>query len=419
VTQGARFSSLPKNSKVTQFCAATNALSLRILAPRDITGRPAKFADKSRENRMAECPDFRESLVQTGHGIDGAIRSSPWIQSGPAADKYFAYNQTRERFLCVDVEAADFSNASLNTRLPALTPDCGSALWILPFRGISPTSVRVPLDLVFLDRNCLVLDAVESFPISQPAPSRTPAESLLVLPANTISATGTYPGDRLLLCAPEEARWSLHAPQANANIPAERRLVSAPGAASANDRPGNMVGGKVLQMADRSCPMPAHENPLIDPPISKPEQPAQPAQKKTPKNWLQRWLSVDPPDPRKTQREALTWLTAYFFTGGRPVAQGVRDISGTGLYVLTEERWYLGTVIRITLTDLRQPIAERSCTVNAKVVRWGNDGVGFQFLLTDRKAPRQSKIAIGDGQVECVNRLQVEEFLQRVRSGAS
>jgi hypothetical protein len=115
----------------------------------------------------------------------------------------------------------------------------------------------------------------------------------------------------------------------------------------------------------------------------------------------------------------LSWLAAYFFTGGMPSAHGIRDISSTGLYVFTEERWYLGTVIRITLTDLRHPTAERSCTVNAKVVRWGNDGVGCQFVLKNKKDLRHGKGSADCSFGEKISRAQVEQFLQLVRNGAS
>jgi hypothetical protein len=207
-------------------------------------------------------------------------------------------------------------------------------------------------------------------------------------------------------------------PAAEMDTRPERRLVSGQDAASGKDRTGHMAVGKVLQMADRAHPMPSPQKSVSEITSLDPG-PVQPAQKKISKNWLQRLLSTDPPDPRKTQREALTWISAYFFTGGRPLAHGVRDISVTGLYVLTEERWYMGTIIRITLTDQRQPVAERSCTVNARVVRWGNDGVGLQFVLTDTKDRRRENQVTGDGQVHCVSKVQVEQFLQRIRSGAT
>ena len=61
----------------------------------------------------------------------------------------------------------------------------------------------------------------------------------------------------------------------------------------------------------------------------------------------------------------------------------MKDISATGLYVVTEERWYPGTLILMTLqnTHAGEEIAERSISVLSRAVRWGNDGVGLQFVL--------------------------------------
>ena len=65
-----------------------------------------------------------------------------------------------------------------------------------------------------------------------------------------------------------------------------------------------------------------------------------------PKNWLERWWS---PDPRKAPRELAPGLAAYYWNGAAPKAHAVRDISPTGLYVVTEERWYPGTLVLMTL----------------------------------------------------------------------
>jgi hypothetical protein len=132
-----------------------------------------------------------------------------------------------------------------------------------------------------------------------------------------------------------------------------------------------------------------------------------------PKTWLQRLLSPEPSDPRKAPRTALPWLVAYFFTGARPVAHGIRDISATGLYVFTEDRWYPGTVVRITLTDNRNPTAERSITINAEVIRSAEDGVGFHFVLKDGKDSRHAYASGVDRQAQAVYRAEVEEFLLR------
>ena len=92
----------------------------------------------------------------------------------------------------------------------------------------------------------------------------------------------------------------------------------------------------------------------------------------------------------------------------------MRDISSSGLYVLTEERWYPGTVIRVTLTDGRHPTQDRSLTAHARVMRAGNDGVGLQFVLNEDK--RNGKDPAIDNRVPGVDREQIELFLQRVRS---
>jgi hypothetical protein len=355
---------------------------------------------------------------------------------GAEASHCCAYNQTRERFLCADVEAGDFPAANLDSRLAALTPGAGSALWIHPFRGISPTSVRVPIDLVYLDRSCVVLDAIESFPLSSVSSSSAPAASVLALPANAIASTGTQPGDQLFLCPPEEMKRRLQQ-----LLSARTEAQPEPTTASAQELASRTTVGRVLPWVDRSRPKPGGEDPCIVEvsPLAAPHSPApepepepepdqalspapapevtDPAPKpKASKSWLQRLLSPEPPQPRQATRESLEGLSAYFFTGGDPVAHAVRNISPTGFYVLTEERWYPGTIIRMTLTDRRQPTASRSITVNASVVRWGSDGVGLQFILHDGRDQRRGRNASVDGMTAGATKAQIEQFIARLRS---
>jgi hypothetical protein len=134
------------------------------------------------------------------------------------------------------------------------------------------------------------------------------------------------------------------------------------------------------------------------------------------KSWLQRWLNPEPTEPRKAQRESLAGLTAYFFTGGAPVAQAVRDISASGMYVFTDERWYPGTVVRMTLTDRLQPTAEHSITLNAAVMRSGDDGVGLRFVIRTDESRRGKPSAAQDMMGGATaDQSQIEEFLQRFR----
>ncbi len=254
------------------------------------------------------------------------------------------------------------TTASLEGRLPALKPKSGMALWIVPFRGLSPASVHVPLDLVYLDKDNLVLDVVEYFPIGRVSSSSKPAASLLALPADTIASVEIAPGDQLLLCGPEEMKQRLRAlPSAEAGI------------------------------AEQSTPAPS------------PRQ-----------GWLQRMFQRGPRNLRRSQRESAPGIVARFFTGGAPIAHAIRDISASGVYIVTEERWYLGTILRLTFCDRREPSAASSLTVSARVVRWGNDGVGFEFLLQDDKE-RRRKHATLDVPMGHVTRDMLEFFLDRAK----
>jgi hypothetical protein len=128
-----------------------------------------------------------------------------------------------------------------------------------------------------------------------------------------------------------------------------------------------------------------------------------------PKNWLERWWS---PDPRKAPRESAPGLAAYYWNGAAPKAHMVRDISSSGLYLVTEERWYPGTLVLMTLqkTDDGDKTAECSIAVLSRAVRWGNDGVGLQFIL-----PKESDARNGlNHRVDTSTKREFARFLQRL-----
>lgn len=393
--------------------------------------------------------------------------------------KFCAYNQTRERFIGSQIDAGDLSFADIDARLPALAQRSGEGLWLVPFRGISPTSVRIPLDLVYLDRDCAVLETVESFPIFSASASSLAPASVLVLPADTIRSTGTHPGDRLILCSPGEMKQRL---QRLASPDAENGTVADTKEAAASTVEESVLSGtgrllnwedhsklrnlgeespvadgakaKVLEEkppqqnvseehtqekisdkataqerapeADRASEKVHEENPIhevapVELKLSAPEAPKAAAHEseeksaKPARSWLQRLLNPEPTQPRKAQRESLSGLTAYFFTGGAPVGHAVRDISASGMYVFTDERWYPGTVVRMTLTDRLQPTAEHSLTLNMAVMRCGCDGVGLQFLTRPEPSRRGRQAAPQDVMGATADEWQIAQFLQRFR----
>jgi hypothetical protein len=97
------------------------------------------------------------------------------------------------------------------------------------------------------------------------------------------------------------------------------------------------------------------------------------------------------------------------------MAHGVRDISASGLYVVTEERWYPGTLVLMTLqrTDCGEEVEERSIAVQSRAVRWGPDGVGLQFILAGDDDYRKGRTPILDS----AGRREFERFLEHLKNG--
>lgn len=331
-----------------------------------------------------------------------------------------AYNQTRESFIAIHIVAGDFSSASLSDRMATLKPNSGAGMWMAPFRGITATEVRVPVDLLYLDEASRVIEAVEFFPTFRVSASSPPAASVLAVPTHSIFSSRTQPGDQLMLCTADELGWRLEqlggvaalsggmqsAPASPAlgpvlvrggrKEPASPALPREEPARTKDPAPVPLVRQEPKVAAALSEPQPAptekpeteHPSKQADPRQEKPwmDPARQPA--KSPLGRLGRWLFQGNDDPRHGARRPVEGLAAHFFTGGAPQAHAVRDVSPTGLYVVTAERWYPGTVIRMTLTKPGKGVesAKRSITVQARSVRWGNDGVGLEFVLEAPKS---------------------------------
>jgi hypothetical protein len=67
----------------------------------------------------------------------------------------------------------------------------------------------------------------------------------------------------------------------------------------------------------------------------------------------------------------------------------IRDISSSGLRLLTEERWPLGELIPLTVEveGLLKDPSEAQITVQARVVRHAEDGIGLSFVLPPNLDP--------------------------------
>jgi hypothetical protein len=274
----------------------------------------------------------------------------------------------------------------------------GEGLWIQPFRGIPEGGMRVPVDLIYLDEECRVIDVVESFPTFRVTPSSPHAASVLALPTHSIYSSQTQPGDQLVLGAAEEMEKRLEIFSGPATA-----VTALQSAVLLREKPLWSGGPGLLQLENRSKEdrpgnQQTHEMNLMEPGIGD----VQP-----PRSWLNRWWS---PDPRKAPREPSPGLAAYFWTGAVPRAHDIKDISSSGLYVVTEERWYPGTLVLMTITQTGSEVqsAERSISVHSRAVRWGNDGVGLQFVVANSQNKRQGQNPVVDG----VDKKELDRFLR-------
>jgi PilZ domain-containing protein len=94
-------------------------------------------------------------------------------------------------------------------------------------------------------------------------------------------------------------------------------------------------------------------------------------------------LKHSPPDRRRSERRNSPELAAYVWIGTLPQQAGIRDISSTGVYLVTRERWAPGDLVSMTL-QRKGPLEghfERRVAVQARAVRWGDDGIAMSFVL--------------------------------------
>lgn len=124
-------------------------------------------------------------------------------------------------------------------------------------------------------------------------------------------------------------------------------------------------------------------------PAPLPSAPAKPKAEPSPgglrskfKQWLNPVSSAS--DRRRAARRYVPGMVAHYFTGGAPKPKDVADISMSGMYLLTDDRWMPGTMIQMTL---QKPCAygekKQSMNVLSRIVRRGSDGVAIEFIMPE------------------------------------
>jgi hypothetical protein len=84
---------------------------------------------------------------------------------------------------------------------------------------------------------------------------------------------------------------------------------------------------------------------------------------------------------RRAERRNPMSLTAYHWKGASALQNSVRDISATGAFLVTQERWEPGEIVSLSLQRTGPPEKENSFSVQARAVRWDDEGVAVSFVL--------------------------------------
>ena len=125
-------------------------------------------------------------------------------------------------------------------------------------------------------------------------------------------------------------------------------------------------------------------------------------------SWFKRMSSSE---HRKAQRMNAPLLVAYYWDGSAPTSHPIQNISSTGFYLPTKDRWLPGTMVTMTLqrTDTAHgnSDAEPNIAVLSKVVRLDEHGVGFAFIPLDSHP--------GDLKSKPVGRRDLDRFLDQLK----
>lgn len=103
------------------------------------------------------------------------------------------------------------------------------------------------------------------------------------------------------------------------------------------------------------------------------------------RSWFEKAFPQAVPDHPRAERREVPGLEAIHWTGSSPGLDIVRNISSTGMYLVTRERWPEGDVnpVRLVYPELTDDSPDNQVTIETRTVRWGQDGMGLSFVLPE------------------------------------
>jgi uncharacterized protein len=117
-----------------------------------------------------------------------------------------AFNQTRNVYLARELTLANTHWTRLRGLL-GISPDDfrnGCGLWIVPCHGVHTLAMGFPIDVAYLDQDRIVIHIERELRPWRIAPVRVRAASVLELPSQVLSETGTEMGDKIEITIEKE-----------------------------------------------------------------------------------------------------------------------------------------------------------------------------------------------------------------------
>lgn len=117
---------------------------------------------------------------------------------------FSAYNEASKKSLASGITIVDSIDEPikvLKVLLEGLAPAAGAGIWITRFRGLPVARSYSPFDLIYLNDEFRVVQAVEITQTSKFEPFKGQPTSALILPPGSINSSRTFDGDRIRLRA--------------------------------------------------------------------------------------------------------------------------------------------------------------------------------------------------------------------------
>jgi uncharacterized protein len=278
--------------------------------------------------------------------------------------KYRVSNLNQRTILITGVRVVDTTVETFKALIEDLALRDAVGVWLKPYRGIPDFAGLHPFDLILISDENQVVDLAVAYPNGKLSELPVPAANALVLPLHSISSSSTNVGDKLEIIEADENEPVID------TIPGED---SQPPQKNASFEPDEVRPGLFIRIL--------------------------------------RFLFPTRPSGRAV-RHAIPNVGAYYWTGGSPQIFPLGDISTTGFYLLTEERWSRETVVLMTLqrTNTSGDDPRDSLSVLATAVRWGLDGMGFEFVFSEFVSLNPGLSLPGKG----TDRQALEQFIKRL-----